>query len=119
MRFVHRLSAGIALLGIAAALFTLPGIAQARVHWSIGIGVPIYGPGWYGGYWGPPPPAVWPGWAPPPVVVERAPVYVQPAAPGPAPQSFWYYCQQPAGYYPYVQDCPSGWTTVPATPAGQ
>jgi hypothetical protein len=27
--------------------------------------------------------------------------------------SYWYYCQNPQGYYPYVKQCPSGWTKVP------
>jgi hypothetical protein len=26
----------------------------------------------------------------------------------------WYYCANPAGYYPYVTQCYSGWQTVPA-----
>jgi hypothetical protein len=56
--------------------------------------------------------------APPPVVVQvPAPVPVQPVAPAvPAPQ-FWYYCDAAKAYYPYVATCPSGWQTVPATPA--
>ena len=36
------------------------------------------------------------------------------ASPGPAPGAVYYYCQAPAGYYPYVSVCPSGWRTVPA-----
>jgi hypothetical protein len=28
----------------------------------------------------------------------------------------WYYCQNPAGYYPYVTQCPTPWQAVPATP---
>jgi hypothetical protein len=27
----------------------------------------------------------------------------------------WYYCSNPAGYYPYVTQCNTGWQTVPAT----
>jgi hypothetical protein len=34
-----------------------------------------------------------------------------PAAPA---TSYWYYCQNPAGYYPYVQQCPTQWQPVPA-----
>ncbi|WP_298290056.1 hypothetical protein [Thiomonas sp.] len=111
-----------ALLLVAAAL-ALPGVAQARVYWSVGIGVPVYaGPGWYPG-WGwddgggffYPYAAGWPGWSPP-VVVERQPVVVQQLPPGPPPPSYWYYCRNPAGYYPYVAVCPGGWTPVPATP---
>ena len=26
---------------------------------------------------------------------------------------FYYYCNNPAGYYPAVPDCPSGWRLVP------
>jgi hypothetical protein len=44
----------------------------------------------------------------PPVVVEPQPVYVQQST----PQQYWYYCQNPPGYYPYVQQCPGGWLEV-------
>ena len=27
----------------------------------------------------------------------------------------WYYCSDPAGYYPYVTQCNTGWQTVPAS----
>ena len=27
----------------------------------------------------------------------------------------WYYCSNPAGYYPYVTQCNTGWQTVPAS----
>ena len=41
----------------------------------------------------------------------------QPAAP-PAPVAQnWYFCQASKEYYPYVETCPSGWKTVPATPS--
>lgn len=116
------------LAAAAVGALLVPGLAQARVHWSIGIGVPAYygwGPGWGSGWdggwyepgWYGPFPGYggWSTWSPP-VVVERQPVVVQSLPPGPAPQSFWYYCQNPAGYYPYVAACPGGWTPVPASP---
>jgi hypothetical protein len=28
-------------------------------------------------------------------------------------EGFYYYCNNPAGYYPTVPDCPSGWRLVP------
>ena len=28
---------------------------------------------------------------------------------------YWYYCSNPAGYYPYVTQCNTGWQTVPAS----
>ena len=27
----------------------------------------------------------------------------------------WYYCSDPAGYYPYVTQCDTGWQSVPAS----
>jgi hypothetical protein len=77
-------------------------------------------PGWHGPrvfvrgplFWGPrfvvgPPVYVAPPiyYAPDPVAVQQPPVYVQP------PQ-YWYYCQNPAGYYPSVPQCPGGWMQV-------
>ncbi len=41
------------------------------------------------------------------VIIEREPpVYVEKA------KDYWYYCPSPAGYYPYVQNCPQQWVTV-------
>jgi len=62
--------------------------------------------------------SIWPYWDPywslydtPPVVVTPPPqVYVQPTPP------IWYYCDNPQGYYPYVQQCPGGWRPVVPTP---
>ncbi len=34
----------------------------------------------------------------------------------PAPAQTWYYCANPAGYYPYVAECRVGWQAVPASP---
>ena len=62
-------------------------------------------------------PGFWwaPGWWAP-----GYPPYAAPPAngqPETQPQSYWYYCQNPQGYYPYVQQCPEGWqTVVPAPP---
>jgi hypothetical protein len=48
-------------------------------------------------------------------VYDPAPtVYVEPAQP--APQNFWYYCTNPAGYYPYVKNCTVPWMQVVPTP---
>jgi hypothetical protein len=41
------------------------------------------------------------------------PVVTVPAAPASAP--VWYYCSNPAGYYPYVPECPLPWQQVAAT----
>jgi hypothetical protein len=51
--------------------------------------------------------------APPPIYVQPPPqVYVQP----PPPRPYWYYCDNPPGYYPYVQQCPGGWRQVNPVP---
>lgn len=96
---------------------------------------PVY-PGWRAGYWGGYAAGYWgPGYWGPRVVVTPgvvAPwpyalggVYALPYAPAPvvvgavpapapvAPEpSYWYYCTQPAGYYPYVQQCSQPWMKV-------
>jgi hypothetical protein len=49
-----------------------------------------------------------------PFVVNTAPapqVIVQPAPAAPA-DNYWYYCTQPTGYYPYVQNCSQPWMKV-------
>ncbi|MDB5797943.1 MAG: hypothetical protein JWP36_1845 [Paucimonas sp.] len=35
--------------------------------------------------------------------------------PAPAEQQWWYYCPDPPGYYPQVQQCLGQWLAVPAT----
>ncbi len=112
--------------GLGAAV---PAVAHVRWSVGVGIGVPGYYPGWGPGWWAAPytpydndygyvygapvivapPPVVYAPWQPPAAAV---------AAPlGPPPPSFWYYCYNPAGYYPQVPYCPGGWTPVPARPA--
>lgn len=104
-------------------------------------------PGWGAGYWGPRvgvyygAPGYWGAWpyawnagyvwpyAVAPMVVNAAPAaqfYIpqEPAAPvaapAPAEPSWWYYCTQPAGYFPYVQDCAHAWMkVVPQVPGAQ
>jgi hypothetical protein len=43
----------------------------------------------------------------------QPPVVVVPELP--APPQYWYYCTDPAGYYPYVAQCRVNWQRVPAT----
>jgi len=72
----------------------------------------------------------WPAYPPvayPPVVVvpPDPPVYIQQQpvqpAPPPPPEStvtnYWYYCENPAGYYPEVERCSGEWIKVPPRPA--
>ena len=70
-------------------------------------------------YWYPVPVYPYPDPYTPPVVVQAPPTAPAPPAVPAQPQAqVWYYCERPAGYYPYVPACPSGWKTVPATPPG-
>jgi hypothetical protein len=80
------------------------------------------GPGWGGWtpWWGPAYypyryPYYYPNYPyypePPVVIQQQPPVYVQPE------EQYWYYCQNPEGYYPYIKKCPGGWLkVVPSTP---
>lgn len=56
-------------------------------------------------------------YSPPPLIIEQRepPVYIQRqpvAPPAPPTSSVWYYCQNPSGYYPYVQSCSQPWVSV-------
>ncbi len=77
-----------------------------QFHHHVGTEVFIGAPLWSGPDW----------WGPPDFYYAEPPVYSQAQ-----PQYYWYYCPNPPGYYPYVQQCPSAWQTVvpPAVPPGQ
>lgn len=99
------------------ALVTFSGVAEAhRGGWRHGggrVGVYIGAPIVFGAPYYYYPPAYSYG---SPVVREY--IY-EDRLPPPAvePQSpTWYYCPESERYYPYVQDCPGGWTSVPARP---
>ncbi len=99
---------GLTVLSILFITVLMAGSVQAQWRgYYRGWGPPIF---WGGpiviappllpfGYYPPPPPAV----------VRQAPVYVQPRDDD---DSYWYYCEDPKGYYPYVSTCPSGWMKV-------
>jgi hypothetical protein len=89
------------VLAVALAVGVQPALAWGP---RVFIGV---GPVWYPPY-AYPYPYVYPA---PPVVIERpAPTVVE--APPPAEPQYWYYCEDPKGYYPYVPQCPRGWMQV-------
>lgn len=109
-------------------------------YWRPGVGV-YYGPAlgyWAAGSWGwgygfpytysYPYPVGYP-LASTPLVINTTPItqtYIQQepiaeAATQAAPTAhYWYYCTQPAGYFPYVQNCNQPWMKVipqsPVTP---
>lgn len=110
---------------------SISGTALAE-HGHVGVGLYFGVP--FPGYYYPPPYYPYPYPYPyyPPVVVETAPaqppVYVEQGNPqllppqqAPAPQagSYWYHCDNPEGYYPYIKECPGGWQKVVPTPPPQ
>lgn len=74
-----------------------------------GYGYPRYGFAPYG-YYGPATTVI--TQAAPPVYIEQGST----SAIGPAADGYWYYCNNPDGYYPYVRQCPNGWQQVSSQP---
>jgi hypothetical protein len=70
----------------------------------------IAGGGWY---FYPEPIYPFPTYVPPAIVVQQAP----PMPSGLPPSQFWYFCDTPQGYYPYVAACNGPWREIPAPPA--
>ena len=99
-----------------------------NVGWAVSVGASnawspaAYGSGWgngWGNRWGNP----WGSWstsysysapyyAPQVVYVEQQPLVLAAQAQPPV----WYYCVASGKYFPYEQNCPSGWETRPAMP---
>lgn len=105
------------LLALALAA-SFPAAARHRSHFDFYFGGPFYDPFWGPGPFIRPYPYFY---EPRTVIIEREPpVYIQrqpaapvaPAAPAQPAQATWYYCPQPAGYYPYVQNCSQQWVSV-------
>ena len=75
--------------------------------WGVGLGWPYYG-SYYSPYWG------WPyyypylGWPYYDYNYYDYPYYQQPQE----QPYYWYFCQDPQGYYPYIKSCPGGWMKV-------
>lgn len=67
----------------------------------------VVGSGWY---FYPVPAYPYPTYIPPAIIVQQPP----PAPAGLPPAQFWYYCDDPQGYYPYVAACNGPWREVPA-----
>lgn len=121
-----------------SALLMLICSLYSGINWAHGYGGGHYGGGHYGGHYGGHVGHVHPGFGfyfggplynpyynypyyPPAVVAVPAtpPVYIQQSAP-PAqqqyPSGYWYFCDKPQGYYPYIKECPPGWQQVEPTP---
>ncbi|MGE5622256.1 MAG: hypothetical protein ACM3WS_03765 [Bacillota bacterium] len=84
-----------------------------HAHVGVVIGVPFGPPVYYRSptYYAYPPIIAVP--APPPVYIEQSGGQQDLDE---QPNYWWYYCQLPQGYYPYVQRCPMGWKRVAPQP---
>jgi len=86
-----------------------------RVSFGVHFGVPLgyYSP-WYPAYYYP-----GPYYYPAPMVVQppAPPTYVERSDTIPEGAGTWYFCRESNTYYPYVKQCPGGWTRVPAQPS--
>src|SRR5262245_55654685 len=132
MKAIGKLVLGALMLAGATAV--VAPAAQAQWYGGYGYG---YGPGWgrpgtsfsfgvapsyrYGRYRYARPYYGYPGYLPPPSADDY---YGAPTLPprdysqgyrDPNPQrpTYWYFCENPEGYYPYVQDC-DNWHQEPA-----
>ena len=114
--------APVLVLVMLALLLASPLAGYAgRTRVSIGANLWLGPPVWWGYHgWGPrfyagAPVVVGPWYpyyyypAPPVAIQQQPPVHAQPE---PQQSDYWYYCQNPQGYYPYVQSCPGGWMKV-------
>ena len=103
------------IVGVLLVMSPVPGYAwhRGRVFIRPSIVVPL-GPYWGPYYWPPYP------YYPPVVVTPPPQVYVQPdpQTPNSLPpaSAYWYYCEDPQGYYPQVQQCSGDWQPVAPTP---
>jgi hypothetical protein len=86
------------------------GRGHSRVFLGFNFGFPVYQP-WY--------PAYYPYYPAAPVYVQppAPPVYVERSDVVPQGPGTWYFCRESNTYYPYVKQCPGGWTRVPAQPS--
>ena len=101
------------VMALAVSALPAPALAGGRPFHRVGARVFVgVGPVWPW-WWAPPVHPVYPVYSAPVIVQQSPPVYIQQEAPA---QQYWYYCENPKGYYPYVQQCPAGWLKVVPNP---
>ena len=113
-----RFLALVLLCGLAANQASAHGFRHGYYHgfrpgFSFSFGPGFYRPYYYPYY------SPFYSYSPPAIVTVPVspPVYVERGGSAPSQESgYWYYCNNPEGYYPYVKQCPNGWTKVPPRP---
>lgn len=112
---------GIALTSLAAGAEARGRHGHSHSHFGVYFGAPL----WHAPLWHAPPPYYRYDpyyYQPRTIIIEREPpVYIQrpPVSPAPAPATqtaptaqVWFYCTDPAGYYPHVPQCSQPWVSV-------
>lgn len=119
MKRVKSILAFVLLLGAVAAVSDAAWADRGHHHRGARIGVFIGAPLVWPWYYTPPYhyypyPAAVAVPASPPVYIERGNGAA--SSPQQSAYSYWYYCNNPDGYYPYVKECPAGWQKVVPQP---
>ena len=78
-------------------------------HYSFWLGPLAWSSRWYPGY-------PYRYRREPTVIVEERTVYVERPATAEPAESWWYYCESAAAYYPDVDSCPERWVKVAPRP---
>lgn len=88
---------------------------HGHIDFGLSIGIPYSYPYPYYAY----PYYPYPYYPPVVAVPATPPVYIEQDRQQSAQEGnyYWYYCDKPKGYYPYVKQCPGGWQEVEPEPA--
>ena len=117
------------LMGLAGIAFSCSASAHGfshghgGVHGSVGFyfGAPYpYYPYYASPYYYPypyTPTVIIPAPAQPQVYIQQdGQPQIQQQSQSPQSGYYWYHCDNPDGYYPYIKECPNGWQKVSPTP---
>lgn len=125
---MNKIKSYLGVMLLAGLMLSSPAVAD-RVRGHVGVGVYLGGPTlrWvypYPYYPYPYDPYPYDPYYPPLMTAPASPpVYIERGAPDQAeqpedagPPFYWYHCDKPEGFYPYVRECPGGWQPVEPTP---
>lgn len=115
------LLSGVLLAGMSGTSLADRGHGGHGGHADVGVGI-VVNPFWYDPWYYPSPYYYPPYYYPPAMVPATPPVYIEreeeDALPT-EPSAYWYYCDDPQGYYPDVEQCPGGWEAVAPQPPSE
>ncbi len=113
-----KLICGLVMLAwISGSGMALADRGHGHGHSHFGLGFYFGGPYAYPYY---PYPYYYPYYPPVVAVPSQPPVYIEEGDEQAEAQDYWYHCNKPEGYYPYIKNCPGGWErVVPTPPSGE